>query len=167
MISLDSNVIQYNWQNRLKFIPEQDHFLCDLISKYQPDNKETTAWRFIKLEFNSKYSKTNRTVKQLKNHYNNVLNQKLNRLSFSKNEEMQLIDLYHEHGRHYRKIAEIMGRTVNSVKNHCMKHLKNIQPINEVNKTQQQSKLNLPNNSPGEEWKVLFDENLFFSESEM
>jgi hypothetical protein len=53
----------------------QNDFLLEEISKGSNSNNDKIKWKEISKSFNLKFPNAKKTGKQIKNHYNNVLNQ--------------------------------------------------------------------------------------------
>jgi hypothetical protein len=134
MFGLEKNDFSKPNYHRKRFTTEQNLFLSQMISTKYSQNDELKKWKSIRDEFNLKFPDSERTGKDLKNHYNNVLNSTLKRGKFFQEEKIKVKQFLQEYGCQYRKIAQIMRRLENSVKNYYNRHLKKTLSQNEIEK---------------------------------
>ena len=100
-------------RERKKWNEEEDQRVIELFEKYGKN------WHKISIEME------NRTGKQIRDRYNNVLNPKRKTDDWSKSEDEKLMSLYREVGGKWKFISEkINGRTENMVKNRWNHYLK-------------------------------------------
>jgi hypothetical protein len=111
-------------KQRITFSKDEDETLKILFDTYNNFSNENKKWRKIWDEFCLKFPNIIRKPKDLKDHFNNKLNAKLNRSPLNKDEEEILIAYLKCYGFKFRQIAQMMNRTENSVKNHFNTKLK-------------------------------------------
>ena len=97
-----------------RWTKEQDEELLNLV------NKHGKHWSKI-----SKFYIKNRTGKQIRDRYVNVLDPNLNKEAFSNSEDEKIVQMYILHGRKWAFISKMLyNRTSESVKNRFYSYLK-------------------------------------------
>jgi hypothetical protein len=112
-----------------RFLAHEDCVLKDLVFNSDPNLLEKEKWNQITTIFNSQFLNSKANVKRLKARYNNSLNSILKRDPLSKEEEKFVLEEVKKVGPKFRKIAKMMLRTENSVKNCYYERIKsNLSP---------------------------------------
>jgi hypothetical protein len=119
----ESFYLQEVERKRSSFTFEEDVVLIELVKQFSDVSNEIQKWKKITIFFNSKFQESKRKGKHLRYHYDNTLNPSLKRAKFTEKENEDFLFLFTLHGKQFRKIARVMNRTENSVKNHFHNHI--------------------------------------------
>lgn len=96
-------------------------------------------WALISRVLNEKYSKPNKTGKQCRERWNNNLNPKISKSSWTAHEEKILFEKHKIYGNKWSEICKFLkGRTDNSTKNHFYSIIR--KNLRKFNKSQPESK---------------------------
>jgi predicted transcriptional regulator len=100
------------------FSKEQNEFLLNTVPDFIQIDSEREKWKKIFDVFVEKSPNCQTKVKNLKDHYNNVLNPELSKI-LSKQEKILVSNLFKEKGFKHRAIAKAMKKTETCIKNYC------------------------------------------------
>jgi hypothetical protein len=164
---------------KIHFTQEEDQFILSFLTNSGENlDEKKKKWKVLAKIFKDQFPGSNKKGKALHAHFNNSLNPKLNRGHFTNEEDHILLQYIEKFGTQYRKIAMLMERPENMIKNRFIHHIqknpsdekikkiknmskdakkKKISEEKKINKISEEEKINKISEKEKFDMKVLFD----------